>query len=180
MVGKRLTEEEKAAERKRQRKRLAIASSVARGIIAILVVAVILLNVFTHVLQVVTYKGDGMEPSLSSGETLVLLRTQNVDPGDIIAFYYNNQILVRRVICEGGEQVSIEPEGTVCVDGQALKEPYLKEASVGQCNLTFPYYVQTGHVFVMGDNRVIAMDSRLKEIGPIPEERIVGRVLFSI
>lgn len=180
MVGKRLTEEEKAAERKRQRKRLAIASSVARGIIAVLVVAVILLNVFTHVLQVVTYNGEGMEPSLSSGETLVLLRTQNVEPGDIIAFYYNNQVLVRRVICEGGDQVAIEPDGTVYVDGQALEEPYLKEPSVGQCNLTFPYYVQAGSVFVMGDNRIVAMDSRLKEIGPIPEERIIGKVVLSI
>ena len=148
-------------------------------LLAAALVAVILLNLFTHVFAVVRYYGDGMEPTLSGGQTLVLLRTDEVDEGDVIAFYYNNKILVRRVICEGGKQISISGDGTVYVDGEVLAEPYLTAPSLGQCNLSFPHYVTPGEYFVMGDNRAVAMDSRLSELGTVPEERILGKLLFS-
>ena len=154
--------------------------TVAKIIAAVVIAAVLLLNLFSWQIQVVRYKGNGMEPNLHSGQTLVILKTQNVEPGDIIAFYYNNQILVRRVICAGGSQISIGNDGAVTIDGEALEEPYLNSASMGQCNLTFPYYVQPGHVFVMGDDRVIAMDSRLSEIGAIPTDRIIGKVIIAL
>lgn len=146
----------------------------------ILVLALLLLNLFTYVVQVVSYNGEGMEPNLHNGQTLVLLKTQDVDEGDIIAFYYNNQILVRRVICCGGNQITITNAGTVFINNEVLEEPYLSEKSIGQCNIDSPYYVRDDEVFVMGDNRTIAMDSRLQEIGTIPVERIIGKVLIAI
>lgn len=179
MEGKRVLELTDAEKREQQRKRRAWLTALIRATIALLAVAVILLNLFTHVLQVVRYNGESMTPTLSGGQTLILRKTKNVSPGDVIAFYYNNQVLVRRVICEGGDQLSIANDGTVSVNGSALEERYVEEPSVGQCNLTFPYLVSAGCVFVMGDNRVIAMDSRLAEIGPIPEQRIIGKVLFA-
>ena len=149
-------------------------------VLALLVVLTILLNLFTHVLAVVQYFGDGMEPALKNGQTLVLHRTDSVKAGDIIAFYYNNQLLVRRVICEGGKQIYINKDGTVEINEEPLDEPYLEKTSIGQCNITFPYKVTPEHYFVMGDNRTIAMDSRLKEIGTISADRILGKVLFTI
>ena len=149
-----------------------------KWIVAAVVLAVLLLNVFTHIFQIVSYNGTGMEPSLTGGQTLVIQRTQKVEEGDVIAFYYNNQILVRRVICAGGKQIEIDGQGAVSVNGNPLEEPYLKNAALGQCNLTFPYHVRTGTVFVMGDNRIEAMDSRLEEIGTVPEDRIIGKVIF--
>lgn len=145
---------------------------------ALLTTAILLLNLFTYLLHVVRYYGDGMEPTLSSGQTLLVLRTTKVSEGDVIAFYYNNKVLVRRVICTGGSRVTVEKDGTVSVNGEALEEPYVEEKSIGQCNLEFPYYVPLNSVFVMGDNRSIAMDSRLEEIGVISEDRIIGKVLF--
>jgi len=130
------------------------------------------------VLQVVRYYGDGMEPTLTSGQTLVIHKTQKVRQGDVIAFYYNNQILVRRVICTENQQISIEQNGTVSVNGQVLSEPYVQTPSMGQCNLTVPHLVRSNHVFVMGDNRAVSMDSRLEEIGTIPEGRILGKVIL--
>lgn len=158
----------------------AVAAYVLRAIVALLVFAVVLTNVFTHILQVVNYNGTGMEPGMRGGQTLLLLKTQDVQEGDIIAFYYNNQVLVRRVICLGGKQLEISKEGDVRINEVLLNEPYVRESSLGQCNITFPYNVRTGTVFVMGDNRSVSMDSRLQEIGTIPTDRIIGKVILAI
>ncbi len=157
-----------------------IFSVVAKVCLSLLIAGIILLNLFTHVFQIVRYNGTGMEPNLHNKQTLVIHKTQKVESGDIIAFYYNNQVLVRRVICTGGSQIMIFEDGSVQIDTSMLEEPYLDQPSMGQCNITLPYYVQNGHVFVMGDNRAVAMDSRLSEIGTVPVERIIGKVIFAI
>lgn len=164
----------------KEKKHSSYKKTVIGVILALLVAFTILLNLFTHVLAVVQYFGNGMEPALKNGQTLVLYRTDRAKEGDIVAFYYNNQLLVRRVICEGGKQIYINKDGSVEINNEPLDESYLEQTSIGQCNITFPYKVAPNHYFVMGDNRAIAMDSRLKEIGSISEDRILGKVLFSI
>ena len=74
MSGKRLA----AADRQRSQKYEYLLSTVFRWAIGLAVFAVILLNVFTHVLQLVHYNGRGMEPGLKNGQTLVLVKTQKV------------------------------------------------------------------------------------------------------
>ncbi|MBR6738072.1 MAG: signal peptidase I [Oscillospiraceae bacterium] len=138
----------------------------------------ILLNLFTVVFSVVRYYGDGMEPTLESGQILLIRKTASVEEGDIIAFYYNNKALVRRVICEGGKTLVVDDGGGVLIDGEAVEEEYVLQPSFGQSNVTYPYTVPTGQYFVMGDNRAIAMDSRLQEIGTITSDRIIGKVVF--
>ena len=153
--------------------------SVFMVVLAVLVAITVLLNLFTHVLAVARYFGDGMEPKLKNGQTLILRRTENVKEGDIVAFYYNNQLLVRRVICEGGKQITVNNDGSVEINNELLEEPYVEIPSIGQCNITFPHTVAPNHYFVMGDHRSISMDSRLKEIGEISEDRLLGKVLFA-
>jgi len=145
---------------------------------ATLVALMVLLNLFTHIFSVVRYYGDGMEPALQNRQVLLIRKTDEARPGDIIAFYYNNKVLVRRVICTGGSVIHMDDAGLVVVDAELLEESYVAAPSLGQCNITFPYSVPMSHYFVMGDNRAIAMDSRLAEIGPIPKDRVLGRVLF--
>ena len=144
----------------------------------LLAAAIVLLNVFTHLLPVVRYYGDGMEPTLKSGQILLVSKTAKISEGDVVAFYYNNKVLVRRVVCTGGHQLTLEKDGTVIVDGAVLEESYLAEKSIGLCNLNFPHYVSPNYVFVMGDNRAVSMDSRLEEIGDISLDRMIGKVLF--
>ena len=153
---------------------------VAKIFIIAVIAASLLLNLFTHVIPVVKYYGNAMSPSLSSGQILLVSKTQNVSQGDIIAFYYNNKILVRRVVATSGQQVNIDIFGNVSVNGTELQETYVEEKSIGQNSIELPYDVPTHSVFVLGDNRVISMDSRLKEIGAISEDRIIGKVLFSL
>ena len=179
MVGVFLSDAEKKHHGEKRKNTGKTISFVWRWILGLALLAVILLNLFTHIFQIVTYNGTGMEPNLQGGQTLVILKTQKVKPGDVVAFYYNNQVLVRRVICTGGNQISITDEGVVSINGEDLEEPYLTEKTLGQCNLTFPYHVRSGTFFVMGDNREASMDSRLTQIGTVVEDRIIGKVLFT-
>lgn len=177
-MGKYLKKPTEAEANEKKNRKNQVLRHLWKWITAAVLLAVLLLNVFTHIFQIVHYNGTGMEPSLKGGQTLVIQKTQTVSQGDVIAFYYNNQVLVRRVICTGGSQIEISEQGVVQVDSHILDEPYLSDITFGQCNITFPYQVRTGTVFVMGDNRLEAMDSRLKEIGTVPEDRIIGKVIL--
>lgn len=144
----------------------------------VLLAASILLNIFTQFLPLVRYYGSSMEPTLQDGQLLAVWKTDQIQNGDIIAFYYNNSILIRRVIASGGEQITVDVFGEVSVNGQKLEEDYVTEKTLGQSNTEFPYYVPKDSYFVMGDDRTRSMDSRLQEIGAIEKSRIIGKVLF--
>ncbi len=98
-----------------------------RILLVILVAASVLLNIFTHVISVVKYYGEGMSPCLEAGQILLISKSKDVSHGDIIAFYYNNKILVRRVIAMGGDVVEMDREGRVTLNGNVLEEPYVEK-----------------------------------------------------
>lgn len=143
-------------------------------------VASLLVNLFTFVMPVVQYYGDSMNPTLEDGQILVVNKLSDIESGDIIAFYYNNKVLVRRVVAVGSQQLSVDVFGNVTVNGTILDEPYIENKTLGQCNLDFPYTVPAGDLFVLGDNREVSMDSRLEEIGTVSEDRLIGEVVFSL
>lgn len=150
-------------------------------IVVIVIVAVsLLLNLFTFVMPVVKYYGTSMSPTLEDEQILIVSKLSEIENGDIVAFYYNNKVLVRRVIASGSEQLTIDLFGTVSVNGQELSEPYAENKTLGQSNLSFPYSVPSNSYFVMGDNREAAMDSRLSEIGTVTKDRLIGKVVFSV
>ena len=146
--------------------------------IAIIVVSSLMMNLFTHVMPVVRYYGDSMSPTLKDKQILFVNKLAEVKSGDIVAFYYNNNILIRRVVAVENQQVTVDIFGKVSVNGTELTEDYVKSTTLGQCNLDFPYTVPPKSYFVLGDNRETSMDSRLKEIGVVTEERKIGKIMF--
>lgn len=160
--------------------RSAFFKSTLKIVIIITVTASLLLNLFTFIMPVVKYYGTSMSPTLEDGQILIVNKVAEIKNGDIIAFYYNNKVLVRRVVASGNEQLSIDVFGTVSVNGKELDEPYIENKTLGQCNLNFPYNIPSGSFFVLGDNRDSAMDSRLEEIGVVTDDRLIGKVFFSI
>ena len=149
-------------------------------VVIVTVTASLLLNLFTLIMPVVKYYGSSMSPTLTDGQIVIVSKMSEIESGDIIAFYYNNKVLVRRVAATGNQQISVDIFGTVTVNGEELDEPYIENKTLGQCNLDFPYNVPSGSFFVLGDNREVAMDSRLSEIGVVTEDRLLGKVVFSI
>ena len=149
-------------------------------ILLVVITASLLLNLFTFIMPIVKYYGDSMSPTLENGNILIVNKMSEVKQGDIIAFYYNNKVIVRRVVAIGNDQISIDVFGAVSVNGEVLDEPYVENRTLGQCNINFPYNVPSKSYFVLGDNRDVAMDSRLSEIGVVSEDRLIGKVVFSL
>jgi signal peptidase I len=152
-----------------------------RSTISVLItVAAIAILVATLWLPVLQIYGNSMTPNLSSGDIVLSVKANQVKTGDIVAFYYNNKILVKRVIAVAGDTVDMSQDGTVFVNGSVLDEPYVTEKAYGECDITFPYQVPDERVFVMGDHRSVSIDSRSSQMGCVAEEQIVGRLVFRI
>lgn len=152
-----------------------------RSTIYILVtVAAIAVLIATLVVPVLRIYGSSMSPTLYDGELVLAIKTRDFEKQDVIAFYYNNKVLVKRVIAGPGEWVNMDDEGNVTVDGKLLEEPYLKNKSMGNYDIELPYQVPEGRYFVMGDHRDISVDSRSEAVGCVAEEQIVGKLLFKI
>lgn len=147
---------------------------------ALAVVAALTVLVSTLWMPVLQITGSSMEPALRAEELVLTVRTPHIRPGDIIAFYYNNKILVKRVIADQGQYVDIWEDGTVLVDGVALEEPYVRTKDRGECDISLPSQVGDGQFFVMGDDRTSSLDSRIGAIGTVSKEQILGKVLFRI
>ena len=154
---------------------------VLRSTIFILVtVAAIAVLVATLWLPVLQIYGHSMTPTLTDGDVVVSTKFSELETGEIIAFYYNNKILVKRAIAFSGDWVDIDNEGNIYVNGELLEEPYLNKKALGECDIDLPYQVPEDRVFVCGDHRATSIDSRTKAIGCVSEEQIVGTIKVKI
>ncbi|MEX2784209.1 signal peptidase I [Streptococcus sp. H49] len=144
------------------------------------VVAAVAVLVAVLFLPILRIYGKSMKGTLDSGDLVVSVKSSRFETGDIVAFYYNNNILVKRVIAESGDWVDMDKKGNVYVNQKKIAEPYLKEKAYGETNITFPYQVPDGRIFVMGDNRKVSIDSRNSSVGTVASEQIVGKLIFKI
>ena len=149
-------------------------------IFSLVVVAAAAVIVAMLVLPVLQIQGTSMTDTLDDQDIVVALRGSKYKTGDVVAFYYNNNILVKRVIATTGQWVNITEDGTVYVDNVRVDEPYVKEKALGDCNIQLPYQVPDGKIFVMGDHRSTSLDSRNTAIGCISDDMVVGRLLMRV
>lgn len=169
--------EEELQQEKYKRNYMQVLRSTIYCLVTVAAVAVLVATLFLPVLQIY---GSSMTPSLLEGNIVVSIKGAELQQGDIISFYYNNKILVKRAIAFSGDWVDIDKEGNIYVNSELLQEPYLKQKAMGECDVEFPYQVPEGKIFVLGDHRETSVDSRNSSLGNVSEDQIVGKIVFRI
>lgn len=174
------TVSELESELKREKYCITYGRTVRSTIYALVIVAAAAVLVAVLLLPVLQIYGGSMSPCLEEGNIVMSVKTSNLKQGDVIAFYYNNKILIKRVIAGPGEWVDIDEDGNVYVNQEKLDESYVKDPSLGDCNIELPYQVPDERYFVMGDHRSVSVDSRNSSVGCVTKDQIVGKIVFRI
>lgn len=174
------TTQQLEAELKRLKYKNRYRSVMKSTIYTLITVAAVSILVATLWLPVLQIYGSSMTPTIYDGEIIFTVKTSEFKQGDIVSFYYNNKILVKRVIADAGDWVNIDADGTVYVNSEVLPEPYLEEKALGDCSIELPYQVPEGKIFVMGDHRATSVDSRSTALGCVAQEQIVGKIVFRV
>lgn len=152
-------------------------SSTVSSLLVVAAVAVLISMLFLPVLRVT---GTSMTPTFMNDELVICNKRSNFKSGDVVAFYFNNKILLKRVIGTAGDVIDIKEDGTVYVNGEILDEPYVNEKAFGECDIKLPYQVPDNRIFVMGDHRSTSVDSRSTTVGCIADEYVIGKVILRI
>jgi len=124
--------------------------------------------------------GSSMAPAMENGQIVLAIRESNYKQGDIVAFYYGNKLLLKRVIAGPEDIVDVKENGDVYINGEILDEPYVSEKALGDSDMEYPLRVTEEHWFLMGDNRKVSIDSRDSQIGCVSQEQIAGKVILRI
>ena len=174
------TTQELEQELDRVRYRINFGFAFRHTVFLMLVVAAISVLIAVLLLPVLQIYGHSMNETLDEGDIVVSVKGSSFDTGDIIAFYYNNKILVKRVIGKTGDWIDIDQDGNVYVNQVLIEEPYINQKALGECNIELPYQVPESRLFVMGDSREVSIDSRNTAVGCVAEEQIVGKIVLRI
>ena len=167
-------------ERKRIRRKTYYRQALRSTVSVLVVVAAVAVLITTLFLPILQISGDSMYPTLTHNEIVVLLKTRDYQRGDLIGFYSQGKILLKRVIALPEDEVVIDSDGNVYVNAQLLEEPYVTDKSLGDCDLEFPYKVPGTGYFVMGDRRSNSVDSRNSMVGIVSQDDIIGKVFLRV
>lgn len=168
------------AELKHERYKRTFAFTLRNTIYMLITVAAIAVLVAVLLMPVLQIYGTSMDPTLEEGDIVLSVKGSQFKTGDVMAFYYNNNILIKRVIAQPGDWVDITDDGTVYVNNIAIDEPYLIDKAYGETNIEFPYQVPESRTFVLGDHRSVSIDSRNTAVGCVASEQIVGKIIFRV
>ncbi|SCW36916.1 signal peptidase I [Streptococcus equinus] len=165
---------------KKAKYRKLFSEKIRSTVFMLIVVAAFAILVAMLYLPTLRIYGKSMRGTLESGDVVLAVKSNRFKTGDIVAFYYNNNILVKRVIAKSGDWVNITKDGTVYVNDKKINEPYIENKAYGETNIKFPYQVPENRIFVLGDNRKVSIDSRNTSVGAVSDEQLVGKLIFRI
>lgn len=139
-------------------------------------VGIVLASLYFFVFGLVRYNDDGMKPALKDGDLVVYYRLdKRYSVGDLLAYQYKGKERVARVIATEGSTIDINENGLIINGSPQQEQDIYSETLLYKDGTTFPLKVPAGHLFVLGDNRKTAVDSRA--FGTIPIENTDGKVV---
>lgn len=163
--------------------------TIVKDILFVVLIFIICLFIKLYVFSFVRVSGTSMEPNYHSNELVACERVSyyfsSPKRGDVIICNYPDEYFstfqktkafrIKRVIGVAGDRIKAK-DGIVYVNGEPLDESYLKHSVYTEDFEEL--IVPDKTVFVMGDNRMVSMDSRNKLVGPIPLSNVWGKVIF--
>ena len=174
------TAEQLEQELKRLKYRHSFAFTLRSTVASLIVVAAIAVMISTMIMPVLRVTGTSMTPTLQNDQVIICNKLAECQKGDVVAFYYNNKVLIKRVIGVAGDVIDISGDGVVSVNGEPLDEPYVSELALGEGDIELPYQVPDNRIFVMGDHRSVSIDSRSTSVGCVAIENVIGKVLLRV
>lgn len=147
----------------------------------IITALIIVVPIRTFIAQPFVVNGASMDSTFRDGEYLIVdeisYRFEDPKRGDVIVFHYPldpKKYFIKRIIGLPKETVKVSGEKITIInnenpEGFSISEPYTHSQTVGNISTT----LRDGEYFVMGDNRVVSLDSR--SWGALPEKDIIGK-----
>ena len=157
----------------------------AKGLIRDIIIVAAIVGLIMIFIKPIIVKQTSMLPTLQENNYLFLSRqAYNLgEPkrGDILVFPHNEgeeeELYIKRVIGRPGDKITIKG-GTVYINGKAEDDHYTKDGTTPGSVSNFA--VPEGQLYVMGDNRVVSIDSRDPSVGTVKIDDITGKAIFRL
>lgn len=170
---------ERASSSKSKAKPSKLALEILYLVLKISIVVLIILLAFTLIFGIEKNEGNAMSPAFKNGDLVLYYRLDsNYSSGDIIVVEYEEEIQMRRVVAVAGDIVDITEDGLI-INGSLQQERNINtDTLVYEGGIELPVTLQEGELFVLGDNRLESLDSRM--YGPIHSDIAAGKVALLI
>jgi signal peptidase I len=149
-------------------------------LVKVISIALIFVLLFTFLFGIIRYQEPSMSPAIKDGDMVLFYRyrTKGYLPQDAVALTTNGKTMVRRVLATAGDIVDITEDGLL-INGALQQEPEIYQKTERyQDGVEFPLTVPEGYVFVLGDSRTGATDSRV--YGCVKIDDTLGKVMTVI
>ena len=161
------------------------AAGVFYDAVSILITSIMIIAVvFTFGFRLVGVQGDSMLDTLRTGDWLLVTPYYaDAQYGDIVISTKDTAAqgnLVKRVIAVAGDEVYVDDDDNVFVNGEKINDSYARKDGARRGNLSYPVTVPEDCVMLMGDNRIVSWDSRYQEIGFAEMEHLLGKAQFRL
>lgn len=154
-------------------------NDILKLLLKILVIVLVFMLLFTFLFGTAKVQNDSMDPNIKEGDRIIYYRLdKNYVATNCVAYQYNGQTEVMRVVAVAGDTVDMTEDGLV-INGALQSEPDpTKETKLTSSSVDFPIQLQKGEVFLMGDNRPESTDSRV--FGPVLAKDTKGELMTII